>query len=444
MLGKEFIALLSRNISIGKGDTSSYSFGGLNVIICGDFHQFPPVAVGPTQALYYPIDAARDSVDSKIGRMIYEEFSTVVVLKEQKRVTDAVWLDFLRHLRVGNVQEHHLAMLRSLIVGQDDSGAAVDFDADPWSTAALVTPRHAVRTQWNREALRKMCKENGRRIYVCTADDTYKGRPLNLAERYTLATHLGKQKKGHKQKNLKDLPNTIEIAIGMKVMVMICFLIYCRSNFLQVTNNIETDLDLTNGARGEIVDIILDPDEPPVEDAPIVHLQKLPAYILVKLDRTRATKLDGLEQGVIAIEPTQTTYKVKFQLADGTWTQRTIRRRQFPMTAAYAFTDYRSQGQSIHVVLVDIASPPSGTLSLFNLYVALSRSSGRETIRLLRDFDDDLFMKSHDPVLLAEDDRLEALNLQTQRWWEAIQNRNNTEVAECQDGAVNGDLEADV
>jgi hypothetical protein len=53
-------------------------------------------------------------------------------------------------------------------------------------------------------------------------------------------------------------------------------------------------------------------------------------------------------------------------------------------------------------------------------------------------------MKSHDPVLLAEDDRLEALNLQTQRWWEAIQNRNNTEVAECQDEAVNGDLEADV
>ncbi|KAJ7288589.1 hypothetical protein C8J57DRAFT_1214702 [Mycena rebaudengoi] len=30
------------------------------------------------------------------------------------------------------------------------------------------------------------------------------------------------------------------------------------------------DLDLTNGARGEIVDIVLDPDELPVEDAPIV------------------------------------------------------------------------------------------------------------------------------------------------------------------------------
>lgn len=29
-----------------------------------------------------------------------------------------------------------------------------------------------------------------------------------------------------------------------------------------VTNNVETDLDITNGARGEIMDIVLHPDEP--------------------------------------------------------------------------------------------------------------------------------------------------------------------------------------
>ncbi len=39
------------------------------------------------------------------------------------------------------------------------------------------------------------------------------------------------------------------------------------------------------------------------------------------------------------------------------------------------------------------------------LYVALSRSSGREMIRLLRNFKDELFMPaSHDPQLMAEDD----------------------------------------
>jgi hypothetical protein len=45
--------------------------------------------------------------------------------------------------------------------------------------------------------------------------------------------------------------------------------------------------------------------------------------------------------------------------------------------------------------LVDIVSPPTGKLSFFNLYVALSWSSGQETICLLRDFDDQLFTQAH-------------------------------------------------
>jgi hypothetical protein len=62
----------------------------------GDFHQFPPVVAGKTAALYYPI--RNDDADiNKIGRLIYEQF-TVVILREQVRVTDPVWLDFLRHL----------------------------------------------------------------------------------------------------------------------------------------------------------------------------------------------------------------------------------------------------------------------------------------------------------------------------------------------------------
>jgi len=68
-------------------------------------------------------------------------------------------------------------------------------------------------------------------------------------------------------------------------------------------------------------------------------------------------------------------------------------------------------------VVVDLASPPTSGLSLFNLYVALSRSSGRNTIRLLRDFDDDTFLQAHVPELLEEDERLGELNVLTKRWW---------------------------
>ena len=92
-------------------------------------------------------------------------------------------------------------------------------------------------------------------------------------------------------------------------------------------------------------------------------------------------------------------------------------RKQYPITAAYAFTDYCSQGQTLPYVIVDIAKPPTGGLTLFNLYVALSWSSGRHTIRLLRDFDEHYFRQSHDMDLMEEDNRLEELNRLTLRWW---------------------------
>ena len=71
----------------------------------------------------------------------------------------------------------------------------------------------------------------------------------------------------------------------------------------------------------------------------------------------------------------------------------------------------------IPYVMVDIASPPTSGLSLFNLYVALSHSSGRKTIRLLRDFDDDTFLQEHVPELLEEDEKLGGLEILTKTWW---------------------------
>ncbi|KIO11588.1 hypothetical protein M404DRAFT_126572, partial [Pisolithus tinctorius Marx 270] len=73
--------------------------------------------------------------------------------------------------------------------------------------------------------------------------------------------------------------------------------------------------------------------------------------------------------------------------------------------------------------IVDITTPPTGGLNLFNLYVALSRSSGQDTIRLLHEFDNKVFQASHSPELLAEDDRLDGLDLRTKHWWEEISAR---------------------
>jgi hypothetical protein len=85
----------------------------------------------------------------------------------------------------------------------------------------------------------------------------------------------------------------------------------------------------------------------------------------------------------------------------GKETQRTAVRRQFPIATAYGFTDYRARGQTIRHVVVDIASPPSGKVELVNLYVALSRSSRRDPVRLLRNFDAAILQEG----MLEEEDK---------------------------------------
>ncbi|KZT07875.1 uncharacterized protein LAESUDRAFT_650294 [Laetiporus sulphureus 93-53] len=92
------------------------------------------------------------------------------------------------------------------------------------------------------------------------------------------------------------------------------------------------------------------------------------------------------------------------------------------MTPAYAFTDYRSQGQTIMYIVVDITTPPGGSMFLFNLYVALSRSSGHQTIRILRDFDETTFFQPINEMLTKENQCLQEQNTRTKTWWEQIKN----------------------
>jgi len=51
--------------------------------------------------LYWELDTRKAGVDGLIGRAIYKQFTTVVHLKQQVRVTvtDSVWQDVLQHVR---------------------------------------------------------------------------------------------------------------------------------------------------------------------------------------------------------------------------------------------------------------------------------------------------------------------------------------------------------
>jgi len=141
-------------------------------------------------------------------------------------------------------------MLRGLLIHQ----SPIDILSPPWNDASFITPCHAARGHWNHAPLRKACLEGGQWFLVghAEAEDTIKKRPPSLVERSALAQRSA----GDGQRKHKDLPETIKLVITrMKVTV---------------TGNVVADLDITNGARGTIVDV-----------RSIYH------SVLVKLNRSR-------------------------------------------------------------------------------------------------------------------------------------------------------------
>lgn len=238
MLSREFLANMSKILAtvIEKEDDDEKDqlFGGLNVILVGDFHQFPPVVCRRSAPLFYPNNARFDKTDEIIGREIYEQFKIVVRLKKQIRVLDPVWQDLLQHVRYGTCKEHHITLLHDLIITNTHSKyPQIDYDKSPWNSAALVTPRHSVRHAWNTAMAKKKCLSGKRKLFISHALDTIHGQTLSIAERYAVLTKGNRKNDGGEER--AGLPEKVELAIGMQVMV---------------TWNVHTELDIANGARG--------------------------------------------------------------------------------------------------------------------------------------------------------------------------------------------------
>lgn len=360
-------------------------FGGLSAIILGDFHQFPPIA-GQNRALY---SQNPRTTKSQLGRNIYLQFDTVVQLKQQIRITDVVWHDILQRARMGACTNDDLTEIRHLVL-TNDTCVIPDFSVPPWNDAILITPRNSVQSKWNVRATEKHSTLSGEILYICPAEDSTHNMPLSPSQRLSVARMP--------LKDTENLPTMIRIVKGMRIMV---------------TRNISTVANLSNGSRGRVTDIVLDPREPRIGieavKERIVFLHYPPAFLIIHLDFCDMPQLQGLPPQHVPISAVECRFSTTMKPSTR------ITRRQFPLAPAYAFTDFKAQGQTIDHILVDIGKTTCFALSPFNAYVSLSRSHGRDCIRLLRDFDNNLFLRHPSEDLQIEDARIEELAEETRK-----------------------------
>ncbi|KAF8640291.1 hypothetical protein AX16_010186 [Volvariella volvacea WC 439] len=388
--GKDLLRyMLSINVCISEaGWNRDGYFAGIHVILFGDFHQFPPVK-SPFGALYNP--EHRNTL-ACIGSDIYQTFETVVILKQQRQVVDNEWNALLSRARIGECSAEDLRTLDAMVVN-DATTKNPQWDTEPWNKAILVTSRHGVREGWNAQAVRRHMKLTGNPVFICPAEDICErnGQPISRRHQNLL--------RRTKSMGNRVLQHTIELSVGMQAIV---------------TLNISTEAEMANGTRGTIADIILDPREPNHKQDDIVNLQFPPAMLLFKPDTCLSNvTFEGIPDGLIPIFP----HKQRVTLVGRNKERTRIERRQYPITGGYAFTDYKAQGQTIPYAIIDLGKVPSGRLTGFNAYVALSRGRGREYIKLLRPFEHKLF--THHPCqhLYKEDQRLSSLDYKTLAKW---------------------------
>jgi ATP-dependent DNA helicase PIF1 len=336
MMDSKVMIQLNKNLSLFRGSNKDHDgrpFGGVNMLFFGDFFQLPSVS---------KLDLWR----TKLGRWqqghdLWRSLNAVVILTQQMRqAEDLRYAEAMARIRIHEPTDQDIAMLNSRI------GAPIPDS----SIAPIIVRRHYVRHALNLQKLEAMAASHRLPLIHCKADIIV-NHGFSLRQLHSII-------QGPK-KALGD--GVLSVTIGAPLMV---------------TKNLNhLPVPLVNG---EIVEFYAFSDDTGQGLASAII--ELPHYLLVKLLSNKKTiHIPGLPENVVPIFPES----FKYNDGHGRW----ARLRQFPVTLAYAITDFKCQGQTYPWLRVDIKKPHTGGASVMSPYVQLSRGQSLERLSILRPFD---------------------------------------------------------
>lgn len=326
MLGLKTLGWIDRRLREIFPERQDEFFGGISVIMIGDFFQLPPVLQKPL----YADPGSSFSEDELNGLIAYRSFDRSVFLSTiQRQAGDdqAAFRQALLELRECRVSE------------------------ESW---ALLSSRCAVRLSLTeRDGFRSVI-----RIYTKKADVTQYNHAhminLHSPAIYVSAINEGTGAERAESREAGNLSNRFPICVGCRVML---------------TRNLWTEAGLVNGAQGRVFDISwaegANPernDDPPRVILVVFDKYTGPPFILGNGDPCR----DG--EGNLAVPILQVRQ-------DFTFRYNTCSRKQFPLVVSYAITVHKSQSLTLSKAVCDISEPEFASgLS----YVAVSRVSRLE------------------------------------------------------------------
>lgn len=307
-------------------------FGGIQIVITGDFFQLPPVAPSRS-SVFFAFEA--NSWDAAIN-------SQPIFLKKIFRQSDGVFLDLLGAIRVGTLSYNHITLLRQL-------QRQIHYP-DGIEAAQLYSNRDDVE-RYNNRRLGQINKEQ--RSYV--SDDWNEG--LGAFASNMMAVDLLKLKLGAQVMLIKNIPVPGEHVNGDIGIVV---------NFISLRDAIEQGMSIVGIA--------------PDDSNPGRDLESALARVQGKLrlekggfDPEGAWPAVLFTDGKTLLCPPQRFY------VTGPNGDIEGCRFQIPLILAWAISIHKSQGQTFPRVVVDL----SRIFEYGQMYVALSRATTMEGLEII-------------------------------------------------------------
>ena len=239
MIGKQAPGSIDRRLrqAMMKDETST-CWGGLVVILVGDFQQLPPVL----DSMVYTSPKEREAEIKLYGHNVYRSIIKVILLQESKRQDDPAFVGLLQAVASGEITKEHWQTLQQrspLNVGNDKLSTLVD--------APRLSYTRQFAMDYNTEKLLSLCDDRGAHTshHHCVRLD---------------AVHVGNGSATADSDKARGLAKFVYLTIGARVMI---------------TTNIRVSLGLHNGAMGYVHAIIFAPGSAPPE---------LPVSVVVQMD----------------------------------------------------------------------------------------------------------------------------------------------------------------
>ena len=365
MLGANQLAKISNMLTQATGANPAYPFGNVDMIFFGDFYQFPPIR---DFALYDAWKEGRE-VSNKKGVAqreaifnIWKNLSHVVLLDEQMRVQDRRYLELLNRLREGECTQSDVEMLYKRVIGHH-------VDITSISGNPLVVPGNELGMEINRMFASR--HSQNKRVFVIGAKDTYKkgkSLPRDLVDLIKDKPHT----------STGQLPGELPLYVGMPIYI---------------SNNIATELGITNGTKGFVKAIHLQNGENISEEDTGFHPVEFKDLdcVITELEDVSARPPRGLQPNHIPIFPQDGNFDVLLKKRNRNGKRKKVKviRKQFPIVPRFSITGHKSQGATLTKAIIDLVPNPKNNGRQEEVsfpYVPLSRVRRLEDLTILREF----------------------------------------------------------